>query len=107
MLDTRRVTEGVFIGSGEAFTIIDDYGNPACAHRVLPNAWRGTTTFGEKNFNENKQTNVRQAVSWADADYESDTGIVAQPNAPKISAPPIYSLSLRRPASAVELGRRV
>ena len=49
MLSTRRTTSGAFVGTGEKFVIVDDFDEPADAHRVLPNAWVGTTTFTEKD----------------------------------------------------------
>ena len=46
-MKTRRVTSGMFLGTGEKFEIVDDYSNPVDAHRTLTNAWIGTTEMIE------------------------------------------------------------
>ena len=45
---TQRVTKGVCIGTGTQFEIVDDYAEPADAHRVLTNAWVGTKIILKK-----------------------------------------------------------
>ena len=40
---TKPTTNGTFFGCGEDIIIVDDYANPNCAHRILANAWIGTT----------------------------------------------------------------
>ena len=67
VMDTRRKTEGVYVGTGVEFVIEDDYSNPMDAHRVLPNAWVGTTTIYEKAIVAVED--VRTA--WADMDTGS------------------------------------
>ena len=69
---TKRTTRGRYLGTGEEFVIEDDYANPVDAHRVLANAWVGTTqVFEEKsdevdgNVNESKE-------AWADMDDEDN-----------------------------------
>ena len=49
-MNTCRRTDGVYVGTGVEFVIEDDYSNPMDAHRVLPNAWVGTTTIFEKEI---------------------------------------------------------
>ena len=51
-MNTKRKTNGRFVGTGEEFTIEDDYADPVNAHRVLANAWVGTTTICEENIVE-------------------------------------------------------
>ena len=67
-MNTRRRTDGVYVGTGVEFVIEDDYSNPMDAHRVLPNAWVGTTTIFEKEIvaveESSKIAHVRAA--WAD-----------------------------------------
>ena len=38
---TKRITKGTYVGTGQEFIIVDDYADPSCAHRILPNAWMG------------------------------------------------------------------
>ena len=45
---TKRITKGTYVGTGEEFVIVDDYADPNCAHRILKNAWIGTTLIHEK-----------------------------------------------------------
>ena len=45
---TKRITKGTYVGTNEEFIIIDDYADPNCAHRVLANAWIGTTLIHEE-----------------------------------------------------------
>ena len=37
----------MFLGTGEKFEIVDDYANPIDAHRILANAWVGTSEMRE------------------------------------------------------------
>ena len=43
----KRITRGTFVGSGERFIVTDSYHDPNLAHRVLGNAWIGTSEFSE------------------------------------------------------------
>ena len=74
-MNTRRRTDGVYVGTGVEFVIEDDHSNPMDAHRVLPNAWVGTTTIFEKEIvaveESSKIAHVRAA--WADMD-SGDSG---------------------------------
>jgi hypothetical protein len=45
---TKGITKGTYVGTGEEFTIVDDYADPNCAHRIMPNAWIGTTLIHEQ-----------------------------------------------------------
>ena len=45
---TKRTTKGTYVGTGEEFTIVDDYADPNCAHRIMPHAWIGTTLIHEE-----------------------------------------------------------
>ena len=45
---TKRITKGTYVGTNEEFIIVDDYADPNCAHRVLANAWIGTTLIHEE-----------------------------------------------------------
>jgi hypothetical protein len=69
-MNTRRRTEGVYVGTGVEFVIEDDYSNTLDAHRVLTNARVGTTTMFEKEIvaveESSKIAHVRTA--WADMD---------------------------------------
>ena len=56
------------MGTGKEFEIVAGYSDPVNAHRVLSNAWVGTTTFFEKEIVVEK-ANLQEAqsrVSWAD-----------------------------------------
>ena len=76
---TKRVTRGRYLGSGESFIIEDDYADPVNAHRVLANAWVGTTqVFEERLDTEGKSvkenggdSNFKEA--WADMDFEESS----------------------------------
>ena len=104
MLETRRITEGIVIATGEHFTIVDDYGDPASAHRVLPNAWRGTTTFTEKKI---EIVDNLPKFRWADVDGDSEAEVTASMSAPGAAETPLYSLCARPPAPAGVLVPRV
>ena len=49
MMCTRRTTRGTYVGTGVGFVVTDDYADPNAAHKVMPNAWVGTTEFEEDN----------------------------------------------------------
>ena len=49
---TKRTTKGTFVGSGKEFTIVDDYANPNCAHRILANTWIGTIIIHKEKEKE-------------------------------------------------------
>ena len=67
---TRRTTRGRYLGTGEEFVIEDDYANPVDAHRVLANAWVGTTQVFEEKI-EKMNGNVNEfKEAWADMDFE-------------------------------------
>ena len=104
VLNTRRTTEGVVIATGEKFSIVDDYGDPSSAHRVLPNAWRGTTTFTVKKADVIDGAHV---LKWADVEWDSEAEFAAPKNAPVAAPSSICSLIARPPAQAGDLDARV
>ena len=69
-MNTSRRTEGVYVGTGVEFVIEDDYSNPLDAHRVLTNAWVGTTTLFEKEIVAVEESSKGPHVhtAWADMD---------------------------------------
>ena len=42
-----RTTRGKFVGSGETFELVGNYSVAADAHKIMANAWVGTTTLIE------------------------------------------------------------
>ena len=48
----RRVTNGTYVGNKERFTITDDYNDPNDAHKILKNAWIGTTEFEVLDYHD-------------------------------------------------------
>ena len=78
---TKRTTRGRYLGTGEEFVIEDDYANPVDAHRVLANAWVGTTqVFEEKiekmngNVNEFKARCRSTSGDWYAEQLERRSG---------------------------------
>ena len=49
MIGRRRDTIGTYVGSGKKFEIVDDDHDPNHAHRILANAWIGTSEFRVMN----------------------------------------------------------
>ena len=79
-MNTKRVTRGRYLGSGETFIIEDDYADPVNAHRVLANAWVGTTQVFEERLDDTVEkseeknggdSNFKEA--WADMDFEESS----------------------------------
>ena len=58
LMDTRRITKGTFVGTGVRFVEIDDYSDLLLAHKILANAWVGTTEIHEKQFDEQETQNI-------------------------------------------------
>ena len=74
---TKRTTRGRYLGSGEEFIIEDDYADPVNAHRVLANAWVGTTRVFEEraadigeDVNEGNEGEKKFKEAWADVDFD-------------------------------------
>ena len=106
MLNKIRITRGKYVGTGKEFQVIDDYSISASAHKILNNAWVGTTEFREVdqqvivdrgvNFDRgviadsgedvqgivNVQELVNKSISWAD--IASDEEVSAGAPAPAI-----------------------
>jgi hypothetical protein len=74
-MDTRRRTDGVYVGTGVELVIEDDYANPMDAHRVLPNAWVGATAIFEKEIVAVEESSeiAHARTAWADMD-SGDSG---------------------------------
>ena len=77
---TKRVTRGRYLGSGEEFVIEDDYADPVNAHRVLANAWVGSTQVFEEHIEntaeKTKKENGDETKSneaWADMDFDESS----------------------------------
>ena len=45
-----RITRGTYVGSGKKFEIVDGYHDPKNAHRILANAWIGSSEFRVMNI---------------------------------------------------------
>ena len=72
---TKRTTKGTFVGSGKEFIMIDDYADPSCAHRILANAWIGTTIIHEEKKEEGPadgQAASNKRAVLADMDTDSE-----------------------------------
>ena len=69
---TRRTTRGRYLGTGEEFVIVDDYADPVNAHRILANAWVGTTQVFEENVEEIDDNCEKTKEAWADMSDEEN-----------------------------------
>ena len=61
-MSTRRTTRGTYVGTGAEFVVTDDYADPNAAHRLLPNAWVGTTEFEVENIEQVNGGNIHEDV---------------------------------------------
>ena len=61
-LSTRRINIGTYVGTGAEFTITDDYSDPNAAHKILANAWVGTTEFEVEDIEQNIAKNINEDV---------------------------------------------
>ena len=61
-LKGSRITKGTYVGNGVTFTIVDNYHDPNLAHRVLGNAWVGTSEFTEDLAIDNIGGNQKSAL---------------------------------------------
>ena len=61
-LKGSRITKGTYVGNGVTFTIVDNYHDPNLAHRVLGNAWIGTSEFTEDFAIDNIGGNQKNAL---------------------------------------------
>ena len=46
----------MYVGSGKKFEIVDDHHDPNHAHRILANAWIGTSEFRVMNVQSESET---------------------------------------------------
>jgi hypothetical protein len=58
----HRTTKGTYVGSGKQFVIVDDYHDPNHAHRILANAWIGTSEFKEMNIENETESDDREIL---------------------------------------------
>ena len=72
---TKRISKGTFVRSRKEFTIIDDYADPDCTHRILANAWIGITIIHKEKKKEDPvdvQVVPNKRAVWADMYSDSD-----------------------------------
>ena len=50
------------MGSGKQFEIVDDYHDPNHAHRILANAWIGTSEFKVMNIENETESDDMEAL---------------------------------------------
>ena len=55
LIGGRRTTTGTYVGRGKKFEIVDDYHDPNNAHRILANAWIGTSEFRVMNVDSDSE----------------------------------------------------
>ena len=72
---TKRITKGTYVGSVKEFTIVDDYADPNCAHRILANTWIGTTIIHKDKKKEDPadvQVVPNKRAVWPDMVSDSE-----------------------------------
>ena len=89
----RRTTKGTYVGNGKQFVLVDDYHDPNHAHRILANAWIGTSEFREMNIeNESESDEMEELRSERESSrkFDDNTRVIgalcslsARPRAPE------------------------
>ena len=62
LIGGRRTTIGTYVGSGKKFEIVDDYHDPNNAHRILANAWIGTSEFRVMDIDSESESDSKELL---------------------------------------------